>query len=145
MNIRRFDIVEVMLPEGTGSEQAKKRPCIVVQNDVGNKFSPTTIVMPLTHVIKNTYLPTHTLIAKEDATGLRVASMLEGEQNRVIDKSRITRKLGRITSVDTKIEVVKVCFANLVGKKYIPDDIRQEIIKEHEKAGKVHERVISFC
>lgn len=102
ITIRQFDIVMVDLGVVIGSEQGKVRPCVVVQNDTGNKYSPTTIIIPLTHIIKNTSIPTHTVITTDEAMGLKVDSMVLGEQVKVIDKQRIKYKYGKIICEEAK-------------------------------------------
>lgn len=72
---------------GVKSEQIGYRPCVVIQNNIGNQYSPNTIIAPLTSKSKNS-IPTHVKIPGEYAGGLD--SLFLGEQIRVIDKSRIT-------------------------------------------------------
>ena len=86
MLIRRGDKILVSLNPTIGSEQGKTRPAIVVQNDIGNKYSPTTIVVPLTSNIRNVY-PTDVLINESKA---------DCSQIRTIDKMRILKKLGKV-------------------------------------------------
>ena len=79
MDIRKYDIVQADLGNITiGSEQGGKRPVLVVQNDRGNFFSTTTIVIPLSSKIKSLHQPTHTLIHKSNDTGLKTDSVLLG-------------------------------------------------------------------
>jgi len=129
MNIKQFDIVLADLRGSEGSEQKKTRPCVVMQNDIGNKHSTTTIAIPLTHVVKNLHLPTHAMINTVEANGLTVDPMIAGEQTRIIDKTRIIKNLGELTSYDAKIKAVEVYFANLLGIKYIPDELKEKILK----------------
>lgn len=89
MQIQRGDKVIVSLDPVRGSEQGKTRPCIIVQNDVGNSFGSTTIIVPLTTNISKLY-PTDVLIDNN--------SRADCGQIRTIDKSRIIKKVGRITS-----------------------------------------------
>jgi mRNA interferase MazF len=96
MVIKKYDIVQVNLDGTMGSEQGKTRPCIVIQNDIGNHFSPTCIIATLTSCIKNLRMPTHTLIEKNEENGLSVDSMFLGEQIRTVDKMRIKYKIGHI-------------------------------------------------
>ena len=74
MKVKRGDIIMVRL-YGHGNIQEGFRPAIIVQNNAGNRFSPTTIVVPLTSKIKQTSQPTHELIRTEDTEGLREDSM----------------------------------------------------------------------
>ena len=86
-----------------GSEQGGNRPVFVAQNDVGNKHSNTTIVIPLTKKDK-TSLPQHFLLEKSKYGFLSYDSTVLCEQLKCIDISnRITRKLGRVSSEDLKV------------------------------------------
>lgn len=87
MQILRGDKVLVSLDPVMGSEQGKTRPCVVVQNDIGNTYSPTSIIVPITSNISKLY-PTDVLIDNN----FRV----DCAQIRTIDKSRIIKKLGKI-------------------------------------------------
>lgn len=87
-NFKRGDIFYADFGEGIGSEQGGIRPVVIVQNDVGNKFSPTLIVSPLTSKMMKTKLPTHVMI-KASESGLPKDSIALTEQVRVLDKSRI--------------------------------------------------------
>ena len=88
--IKMFEIIYANLSRNiTQSEQGGIRPVIVIQNDVGNKFSPTIIVLPITSEIKKENLPTHYVLHKTNKNGLDVDSMVLAEQIRVIDKSRL--------------------------------------------------------
>ena len=98
MHIRRGDIFYCNLPEAKGksSIQSGKRPVIIVQNDQGNKFSPTTIVVPLTTVSKRTHLPTHVTINPCEVRGLKSRfeqSTILCEQIITVDKSSLTDKI----------------------------------------------------
>lgn len=78
-----------------GSEQNKVRPVLVIQNDVGNRHSPTTIVAVISSKLKATHLPTH--IAIDDNCGLKYKSQIELEQIKTIDKRRLTQRIGKIS------------------------------------------------
>lgn len=93
MDLYRGDIIIVNLSPVVGSEQGGERPGLVIQNDVGNKFSPTTIVAAVTAKIKKSKLPTH-LEIKQGTFGLARDSYVLLEQVRTIDKKRISYKLG---------------------------------------------------
>ena len=85
---QRGDVVIIDVPMPTNSHiQGGKRPWVVVQNNVGNQFSSTSIVVPLTTKIKRLELPTHVAIT----WGSLQPSMVECEQVRVIDKSRVKK------------------------------------------------------
>lgn len=87
--IKQGDIIYVDLGIPIGSEQGGIRPCIVLQNDIGNKFSPTVIVAAITSELKNLNLPTHFVIENYAEVGLNEKSMILFEQIRSVDKRRI--------------------------------------------------------
>ena len=94
---RRGDIYCADLDPVVGSEQGGVRPVIVIQNDTGNKHSPTLIVATVTTKIrKKENMPTHLLI--KDNPEFREASVVQLEQIRTIDKRRIDNYLGKVTS-----------------------------------------------
>lgn len=96
VSIHKGDVLLVDFKKNEGSEQNGIRPAIVVQNDAGNLFSSTTIVCPMTSQEKGMEA-THVALSPEDC-GILKASVVLCEQIRVIDKSRIRRKVGRIVS-----------------------------------------------
>ena len=112
MDIRRFDIVKADLSGGIDAEQGGIRPVVIIQNNVGNIHSSTTIVMPLTSKIKNLNQPTHTLIKSNLESGLKTDSMILGEQMRVISNQRIICKIGAITDKEEQQEIRRVYQAN---------------------------------
>ena len=113
MEVKRYDIVQADLSGTIGSEQGGIRPVLIIQNDVGNLHSPTTIVMPFsTKTFKNPNQPTHTLIKKSAETGLKTDSILLGEQMRVISSQRIIRKIGTVTDEWERKEIRRVYEAN---------------------------------
>ena len=100
-NIRRGEIYYVDLGIGQGSETGKIRPCIIVQNNIGNTYSPTTIVLPITHRDKNKEQPTQVVLEKHMLKGNgKVEGIVLGEQIRTIDKSRIKCFTGEALSFD---------------------------------------------
>ena len=98
MEIRRGDVYYVNLDSTVGSEQCGKRPVLVIQNDVGNRYSPTTIGVPLTSKTKKK-MPTHMVITTEECPGLKCDSTALFEQIITFDKSRIVSKVGRVSRV----------------------------------------------
>ena len=99
VNIKKGDIIYVDLDENSiGSEQNGLRYCIVVQNNFGNKYSPTTIVAPITSKIHKKKLPTHYEISDFRLLDLKSESRILFEQVRVIDKRRIVKKLNSCIS-----------------------------------------------
>jgi len=98
MDIRRGDIVYVDLEPIKGSETGKKRPCLVIQNDVNNEYAPTTIIAVITsrrRLEKKKKYPTHVWINKGEG-GLTIDSIIQCEQIRTVDKSRIIKKIGHL-------------------------------------------------
>lgn len=92
--IYRGDIYLANLNPYKGSEQGGKRPVIIIQNDVGNHYSPTVIVTAVTsRFFKKRALPTHVPLDNEE---LEKNSLALLEQIRTIDKSRLIRKIGRV-------------------------------------------------
>ena len=112
MDIRRYDIVQADLGQVVGSEQGGIRPVLIVQNDTGNIFSSTTIVIPLSSRLKSLNQPTHTLIKRSVDTGLKTDSVLLGEQMRVISSQRIIKKIGTVTDELERMEIRRVYQAN---------------------------------
>ncbi|NPV26101.1 MAG: type II toxin-antitoxin system PemK/MazF family toxin [Firmicutes bacterium] len=92
MTVKRGEIYYAELSPVVGSEQGGTRPVLVVQNDIGNQYSPTTIVVAITSQINKAKLPTHVEI-KADKSGLDRDSVILGEQIRTIDKTRLQQKV----------------------------------------------------
>ncbi|MGI6622886.1 MAG: type II toxin-antitoxin system PemK/MazF family toxin [Clostridiaceae bacterium] len=95
MLVRRGDIYYADLSPVVGSEQGGIRPVLVIQNDVGNKFSPTIIVSAITSQLDKARLPTHIEISGENY-GLSKNSVVLLEQVRTIDKRRLREKAGHL-------------------------------------------------
>jgi len=99
--IRRGDIALVNLDPVIGSEQGKTRPALVIQNDVGNEFSPTTIVAPITSKIYSKRFPTNVEIDSSNSP-LKEKSTILLNQIRTIDKRRIINNYGAIAEKKMK-------------------------------------------
>lgn len=99
--VKRGDIFYADLSPVIGSEQGGIRPVIILQNDVGNKYSPTVIVAAITSQINKAKLPTHVEISSE-AYGLNKDSVVLLEQLRTLDKKRLKEKIGHMTEDDMK-------------------------------------------
>lgn len=95
-SINRGDIFYADLSPVTGSEQGGIRPVIVIQNDVGNRYSPTVIVSAITSQLEKAKLPTHVEIPSEEY-GIRKDSVILLEQVRTLDKRRLKEKTGHVT------------------------------------------------
>ncbi|HWJ03580.1 MAG TPA: type II toxin-antitoxin system PemK/MazF family toxin [Verrucomicrobiae bacterium] len=92
MLIRRGEIYYAELNPVVGSEQGGTRPVLVVQNDIGNQYSPTTIIAAITSQISKAKLPTHVEVTAR-RSGLERDSVILTEQIRTIDKSRLKEKV----------------------------------------------------
>ncbi len=103
MLVRRGDVFYADLNPVVGSEQGGIRPVLVVQNDVGNKYSPTVIIAAITSQIDKAKLPTHIELQSEDY-GLEKDSVILLEQLRTIDKRRLKEKI-TILDQDTMVKV----------------------------------------
>lgn len=95
MSIKKGDLYFADLSPVMGSEQGGIRPVLVVQNDVGNKYSPTIIVAAITSKRNKADLPTHVELAAE-GNGLSKNSVILLEQLRTIDKQRLKERIGTI-------------------------------------------------
>ncbi len=95
MLIKRGDIYYADLSPVIGSEQGGVRPVLVVQNDIGNKYSPTIIAAAITSQINKAKLPTHIEISAQEY-GLLKDSVILMEQIRTIDKKRLREKIGHL-------------------------------------------------
>ncbi|MBE5805446.1 MAG: type II toxin-antitoxin system PemK/MazF family toxin [Clostridiales bacterium] len=95
MLVKRGDMFYADLSPVIGSEQGGIRPVIIIQNDVGNKHSPTVIAAAITSQTGKSKLPTHIEIGSEQC-GLKADSVVLAEQIRTIDKSRLKEKIGHI-------------------------------------------------
>ena len=100
MIVKRGDMFYADLSPVIGSEQGGIRPVLIIQNDLGNKYSPTVIAAAITSQTTKNKLPTHIEIAS-NKYGLKVDSVVLAEQIRTIDKSRLKEKIGHIN--DDKI------------------------------------------
>ena len=109
MNIKRGDIFYADLSPVIGSEQGGLRPVLIVQNDVGNRYSPTVIAAAITSKMGKAKLPTHIDVPGVSA-GLARDSVILLEQIRTIDKTRLKEKMGHLDdgtmrTVNSAIEV----------------------------------------
>ena len=95
VNIRRGDIYYADLSPVVGSEQGGIRPVLIVQNDVGNRFSPTVIAAAITSQKDKARLPTHIQL-NSAGSGLARDSIVLLEQIRTIDKRRLKEHMGRL-------------------------------------------------
>ncbi len=111
-NIKRGDIFYADLSPVIGSEQGGLRPVLIIQNDVGNKYSPTVIAAAITSKLSKTQLPTHIDIYAEKA-GLAKDSVVLLEQIRTLDKRRLKERMGHLD--DTTMDQVNTAIAVSFG------------------------------
>lgn len=109
MSIKRGEIYYADLSPVVGSEQGGVRPVLIVQNDVGNKYSPTVIAAAITSQKEKSKLPTHIELAADNC-GLAKNSVVLLEQIRTIDKKRLKEKMGMVNdgcmnNVDSALSV----------------------------------------
>ncbi|HSJ38982.1 MAG TPA: type II toxin-antitoxin system PemK/MazF family toxin [Planococcus sp. (in: firmicutes)] len=109
MIVKRGDVFFAELSPVVGSEQGGTRPVLVIQNDIGNRFSPTVIIAAITAQIQKAKLPTHVEIDAKKYSFERDSVILL-EQLRTIDKSRLTDKITQLDDalmekVDEALEI----------------------------------------
>jgi mRNA interferase MazF len=109
VTVKRGDIFYADLNPTVGSEQGGVRPVLVIQNDIGNTYSPTTVIAAVTSRINRPRLPTHVAIGSEES-GLPADSVVLLEQIRTVDKSRLKDKVsrlpkGKMAEVDRALEM----------------------------------------
>lgn len=95
MTVKRGEIYYADLSPVVGSEQGGVRPVLIIQNDVGNRFSPTVIAAAITSQKDKTRLPTHIQLNSRDC-GLARDSVVLLEQVRTIDKRRLKERMGKV-------------------------------------------------
>ncbi len=104
MIIKRGDMFYADLSPVVGSEQGGVRPVLIIQNDTGNKYSPTVIAAAITSQTGKNKLPTHIEIGSQE-NGLKADSVVLAEQIRTIDKSRLKEKIGHINDSNVMTQV----------------------------------------
>lgn len=100
MTVKRGDIYYADLSPVVGSEQGGLRPVLIIQNDIGNKYSPTVIAAAITSRMGKSKLPTHIDVSRSssnsESLGLAKDSVILLEQIRTIDKRRLKEKMGHL-------------------------------------------------
>ncbi|MBP5166786.1 MAG: type II toxin-antitoxin system PemK/MazF family toxin [Oscillospiraceae bacterium] len=109
--VRRGDIYYADLSPVVGSEQGGMRPVLIVQNDVGNRYSPTVIAAAITSQVNKARLPTHIELGAQ-SYGLTKNSVVLLEQIRTIDKQRLRERMGKLdnTLMDRVDNAIAVSF-----------------------------------
>ncbi|MDN5353239.1 MAG: mRNA interferase MazF [Clostridiales bacterium] len=104
MIVKRGEVYFADLSPVRGSEQGGQRPVLIIQNNIGNKYSPTVIIAAITAKIDKAKLPTHVEV-EASKVGLIKDSVILLEQVRTIDKTRLIQKLGKLeNSVMGKVD-----------------------------------------
>ena len=114
MNIKRGDIYYADLSPVIGSEQGGVRPVLIVQNDVGNKYSPTVIAAAITSQQFKTRMPTH-ICVDAAVCGLSKDSVVLLEQIRTLDKKRLREKMGNLP--ETEMNRIDAALSVSIGLK----------------------------
>ena len=138
ISVKRGDIYYADLSPVIGSEQGGLRPVLIIQNDVGNRYSPTVIAAAITSRLGKTKLPTHIDVHAERA-GLARDSVVLLEQLRTLDKRRLKERMGRLDDdmmreIDSAIAVslglvpreVRVVSAPIVHEVHAVAAVREE-------------------
>ena len=109
-SVKRGDIYYADLSPVVGSEQGGVRPVLIIQNDTGNRYSPTVIAAAITSQTGKARLPTHIDLPVEQKCGLSRDSVVLSEQVRTLEKRRMRERMGHVQAhemnkVDTAIAV----------------------------------------
>lgn len=117
MEVHRGEVFYADLSPVVGSEQGGVRPVLIVQNEIGNRHSPTVIAAAITSRLDKTRLPTHINIRAAD-TGLAKDSVVLLEQIRTLDKRRLREKMGRLddTAMDRVDQALQISFGLDAGR-----------------------------
>ena len=131
-SFRRGDIYLADLGEHHGHIKGGTRPVVVVQNEQGNRFAPTLIVVPLTSEVKKTDLPMHYVLRHQ--RGLDKPCMALSEQIHTISKSQIIRYLGHVRAIH--MACINLCLRESIGLPpqriihVIPDNLKRSDSRE---------------
>ncbi|MAG79244.1 PemK family transcriptional regulator [Candidatus Pacearchaeota archaeon] len=105
VGIKRGDIVIANLEPTKGNEQGGRRPVLIIQNNIGNNYSPTTIIAPITSNVFDKEFPTNVFVDKKDSK-LNKNSTILLNQIRTIDKRRIIKKVGFLDNeINKKVDM----------------------------------------
>ncbi len=139
MNIKRGDIFYADLSPVVGSEQGGLRPVLIVQNDIGNRYSPTVIAAAITSRMGKTKLPTHIDIYASEV-GLAKDSVVLLEQIRTLDKRRLKEKMGHLPEeMMGKVDGAIAVSFGLEGADDIREANRRVYTKQENKSEKREE------
>ncbi len=130
--MKRGDIYFANLDPVIGSEQGGVRPVLIIQNDLGNRFSPTVIILPLTSKMGKAPLRTHVPLQPPQG-GLKKPSIVLCEQVRTLEKVRLTSYIGRLQP-DKLLQVDRALAIALGGEPEV-EEREEENAEEEEDAG----------
>lgn len=124
MDYKKYDVIFGKFPiEEDGSVQSGERPAIVIQNNIGNKYSPTLLVLPLSSQLKKIKMPTHMILERDRDNGLTKTSMLVAEQPKTINKNKV-KKIGRIMNRELQRKIFR-CFVYSAAYGDDDDDLSE--------------------
>ena len=104
-NLRRGEIYRVSFDPTVDHEIKKTRPALVIQNNIGNRYSPLTIVAAITSKVSPVPYPVEVVIEPTSTNGLGVRSAIRLDQIRTVDRQRLIKRLGQIDrSIMTKVD-----------------------------------------
>ncbi len=129
MSVKRGDIYYADLSPVVGSEQGGLRPVLIIQNDVGNRYSPTVIAAAITSRLSKARLPTH-IDVYADRVGLIKDSVILLEQMRTLDKRRLKEKMGHLDE-GTMAEVNRAIAVSVGLGDWHPETIRHSVTVPH--------------
>ena len=147
MTVKRGDIFYADLSPVIGSEQGGLRPVLIIQNDIGNRYSPTVIAAAITSKLGKARLPTHIEIYRvsapgdADSAGLSRDSVVLLEQIRTLDKKRLKEKMGHLEEplMDRVDEAISISFGLGERKPEYAEEERERATRTRiaEKAEKL--------
>lgn len=119
-SVKRGDIYYADLSPVVGSEQGGVRPVLIIQNDTGNRYSPTVIAAAITSQTGKARLPTHIDLPVDQSCGLSRNSIILLEQVRTLDKKRLRERMGRVDSaVMEKVDAAIAVSFGLTGSHLV--------------------------
>ena len=130
--VKRGDIYYADLSPVVGSEQGGLRPVLIIQNDIGNRYSPTVIAAAITSRLSKTHLPTHIDIYAEEV-GLAKDSVVLLEQVRTLDKRRLREKMGHLTQAQMQEVNTAIAISFGLGSAEQDAEARASLRQSHAR------------
>ena len=112
MELHKYEVIEAEIVNRNGSVQGKRRPYVIISNEIGTRNATIITIVPLTTVIKGLHLPVHGCIDACTENGLKKYSMVLGEQPQTIGKSDVIRKIGCVKNQDQRNVINKVVYSS---------------------------------